>query len=657
MGAFNANFQAQLDARQNEPCFCFALATASGMDGAWAYYSGVVPSGATGAANWKPYLRERISVGGQTLDPKVGTISVGSLAVEILSTSDHFLLHAVATEIAGGGNVLRPTVGLWMGYRSLAFADWVRVWVGKLRDVRLDADGTFWKVICNSLLDELRNDCMTAANADELLVNEGLDSWAASGAPNNWGRTVAGTSTVTEENDETLTRLGDGSAAKFTFDGSGNSAELKASRLNFTASTYYSFEFWARGDALALPFQIGVKNATTGNWLTAAAGTTPTATGTWGAGPAYLTATPGNGVYARTLVRFKTEATASPTLEFYARGSNAALASHVVYVDDASVSAKVIGRGNPLNLAVNLIGVPATVDAEFPVAWLAGDPSGVGLSVTMSAASTDQVAGYTIKTERDTFYAAQTVETTFTEPAPAIGLLEDDFVRMWGYLYQDLKAQIAFRGWHASIPPSSPDTWDDDVLTATPGWTRRTDLRLNRITVKGDWDAAGNEYLTTLATTEDAAAIAADGLAEMMIESRWMRTEHDGANLAAAVAGRLRQRTFRAPEELRCKTLFNRIDVGVGEEVQITNANLPNLTTGARGKVTELYEVIGVDADYAEAEASATLLRSYYTRPAFIAPNGTPVYASATAAQKQLSFISDDADQKMADDTAGYVVQ
>jgi hypothetical protein len=273
----------------------------------------------------------------------------------------------------------------------------------------------------------------------------------------------------------------------------------------------------------------------------------------------------------------------------------------------------------------------------------------------MSAGTTSQVAGYTFQTDRDAFYTGQVVEARFDEPTPAMSILEEDFTRLWGYLYSNLKAEVAFRGWHPPVPPTTPVSWTNDVLTSVPDWTRRQDLRLNRIVISGDWDKQSGDYVE-LARVEDTAAIDADGLAEMVVESKWLRTEHDGVTLAEARASRLALRTFRAPEELRCDTLFSQIDMGVGEEVQITQAQLPNLATGARGKVTELYEIVSVDANYPEAESQATLLRSYYNRPAFIAPNGQPNYTSATEAQRQFAYICNSSGL-MSNGDKGYVVQ
>lgn len=662
MSAFNATFSARLDARQNQPCWVVGDATVASIGGNWSYYHGVIPSGAPGSSNWKPYLK-RLSTGRTEVNPRDGKLTVPTMTLEILATADHFLQKVVATEQGATPSSIGKPIALFMGYRDIAFSSWVRLFVGNIRDLTLSADGTYWQVSVVPFIGKCYGEVMTKATGNDRLLNGDLDSWDSGGAPNDWTRTIAVGGTVNEDGTPSNQRdtAGNGSAAKFAFDGSGNTLELKqiVTGGQFLAATYYTFEIWAKAGAVGLPFKIGVQNNTTTNWLTVSGTTVYNNGGTWGGGPAYLACTPGNGVYARTLIKFKTEAGGPHTLTFYLRGSDAALANATIYIDDVSVTTKVVVQGHPLDIVSAMIGALGTTQGGTGqvCTWLGGEPTAIGLSTSYNSVIHNQYAGYQVKAERDDWYPGQVIEATFLEPVKALSWIEDEILRLWGFVFTNVFYEVCFKGYHPAQPPSAPETYDQAITLAVPRWSRRIDLMTNRIVIRGDYDSKSNEYKAEFYRVEDTGSIAAEGPLELLISSRILRTELNGVALAAAMGGRLWQKLFRCPEQIVASLPMSKVDTIVGDEIQITDPNLPNLITGARGKTSELFQVWGVDADFFEGKVEALMIRSSYSKPGFIAPNGTPDFTSASAVQKQLAFVSTTGTYLMSDGSNGYVVE
>ena len=95
----------------------------------------------------------------------------------------------------------------------------------------------------------------------------------------------------------------------------------------------------------------------------------------------------------------------------------------------------------------------------------------------------------------------------------------------------------------------------------------------------------------------------------------------------------------------------------VGDTLKITHSKLPNLDEGTIGKTREPYEVMSQSINFDNRTARMVLSRSYFNRPWFIAPNGTPDYLSASEDQRQFGFWADADDDQMSNGDKGYTIQ
>jgi len=424
-------------------------------------------------------------------------------------------------------------------------------------------------------------------------------------------------------------------------------------------SAYYTLEIWAKTNAVATTIPVEIRRMEVSDrWVSVASGVTPNAATTWSGTQADLTANVGAD-WTRIIIRFKTE-TEAATYRFQigdTSGTRSALADTNIYLSDASISRKVVIQGNPVDVAINLLGDPAVVDSDFPVEWLGGAAEGADLAVTMSAGSLSEVAGYTFESERDEWYQSQTVEAEFTDPVKWYSYLQEDFFRLWGFFYANAKGEIAFRGNHPHGVLETFVEWDDEVMKKVPKWQRLIGKLVNAVIVVGDFDPLKRSFPTELANVENAASITANGRREMKVKSRWLRTELDGVNLGSAMAARVLERLGRAPESLNVADLaFREADVDISESVKVTQAQLPDIVAGTRGKVEEIFEVEAVSMDGDAMTAKAKLVRTFYGRSGFITSNTHPDYIPATEVQRAHGFVSDNADQEMSNGDPGYKV-
>ncbi len=638
----------------------------------WAYYSGFGPTVATRPADsggstkqWYPYLKN-FKPSRSSNNPLTGKLTQSDITFEILTTNDHALQQMVGTEDPGGGGAsglnLYQDIAAWIGSPGTGWGDWERIFTGKITDIKLSGDGTRWAVTATSGLTRARGNAMTNADKTDLLVGGDMDAWADSGPnePYEWSRTVSGSSGLSDADRPRHQHTEGGSSAQFDFDGSGSKVQIDQT-VTVTVSTVYNLEVFVKGDAADLPFEVAFENATTGNWLSVPE-TSPgaaTVSSTW-TSETWLACVPGNAVFTRRLYRFKTEGSGL-TLKVYIRGTGSGMIDAQVHVDDVSLTKRIIVSGNPADLAMVILSDP-TGDGAYTFApggltWLAGEPDGAGLSVSSNPATAEDILGATFEDQRDTYMADDAIDVTFDEPIQALSYLEQQFLKLWGFLYIGPKAMICFQAYHAPEPTATPVSLGASEISKVKSWRRRMDLLTNSVRIFGDYTPGGDPEYTQLALKEDTAGIAADGLKELVIKSRWLQTTASGVVVAVDTANRIFNKFNRAQEEVKLELQVSQLDLSGIDTVHLTNANLPDLVTRSRGITDAPFEVVSVGPDILRGKVPVTLLRSFYDPPGFIADNAAPDWLSADAGDKQYAYISDNADQQMSDGAPGYKQQ
>lgn len=640
----------------------------------WAYYSGFGPPVATrpddvnGAQQWHPYLA-KFKPSRSSNNPLTGKLTQSDITVEILTTNDHALQQMVGTEDPSGdgasGLNLYQDIAVWFGYPGLNWTSWERIFTGKITDIKLSGDGTVWKVTATSGLTKARGNAMKNADKTDLLEGGNMDSWDADNSPPNphdWTLTRAGSTTVkesTKPSNQRVRRSG-GSSARFFFDSGGSLGQVHQ-RVTITTSTVYTLEVWVKGEIPDLPFEVAFENTDTNNWLSVPE-TSPgaaTVASTWST-ETWLACVPGNGSFTRRLYRFKTESSGT-NLNVRIRGSGSGMAFSKVYVDDVSLTKRIIVSGNPVDLALMMLSDP-TGDGAYTfgpdsLVWLAGEPDGAGLSVSNNPATAEDILGETFEDQRDRYTADATIDVVFDEPVQALSYIEQQFLRLWGFLYIGPQSMICFQAYHAPEPTTTPVSLGEAQISKVKGWRRRFNLLTNSVRIFGDYTPGADEEYTQLAIKEDTAGIAADGLRELEIKSKWLQTSAGGVLVAVDAANRIFNKFSRAQEEVKLELQISQLDLSGIDTVLLTDDNLPDLVTRSKGITDAPFEVVSVGPDVIGGKVAVTLLRSFYDRPGFIAPNAAPDYLSADDEDKQYAYISDNADQEMSNGDPGYKQQ
>jgi hypothetical protein len=126
------------------------------------------------------------------------------------------------------------------------------------------------------------------------------------------------------------------------------------------------------------------------------------------------------------------------------------------------------------------------------------------------------------------------------------------------------------------------------------------------------------------------------------VQSRGFRGDVTGPYQINAWANRLLQRFSGATAPVTARVMFAQTMLTSGDIVPITSRFLPDLTTGTKGVVAHLYEVIEVLPEYKDGTMQLQLLDTGYTygkQYCAISPSGYPVYTAATPAERNYGFI------------------
>lgn len=166
-------------------------------------------------------------------------------------------------------------------------------------------------------------------------------------------------------------------------------------------------------------------------------------------------------------------------------------------------------------------------------------------------------------------------------------------------------------------------------------------------------------FPTELGLSEDTADQSDTGeTVEFTIESRGLRTALNGVNLATNIATRLKRRYVNPPIEIIVETLFTQRALEVGDVVLLSHPNLPDPETGTMGITNHAVEIIRVDVDFQRGRLVMQLLDTVpQSRFSIIAPDSTPDYLSASAAQRaSFGFICDNTTEEMSNGDQPYLV-
>jgi hypothetical protein len=274
-----------------------------------------------------------------------------------------------------------------------------------------------------------------------------------------------------------------------------------------------------------------------------------------------------------------------------------------------------------------------------------------GLGIADALINFDQ-----IKDQRDTWHANDPGMVVFHDPENAKEHLSTELFRM----FQSFPAisgdgTLGLHFHVPSLPLSAAVALTSDHIVKIHKWERLYNDHLNKFTIKGDYSDLSRHYETVLHQAEDTADQAATlETVEYYAESRWLRTDYDGVEIAWELGERMKLRFVKPPASLEVSVLPSRLNLEQGDVVKVTDVDLPNLQTGARGVDEHMMTILAINPDWDTGLLRLTLLDTGGRRYGLITENSQVDYTSATTEDLETFFFICSNAGLMSDATDGY---
>lgn len=296
--------------------------------------------------------------------------------------------------------------------------------------------------------------------------------------------------------------------------------------------------------------------------------------------------------------------------------------------------------GNVVNCVwAILTGTFSTSDPNFPLEHVSVSSELLGTSVptglNIPAAEIDSAV---LIAQRDRWFPSLDVIIEFDSPDEGRTVFETEFMRVFAmFLTVSGEGKIGFKHRIPVLPVSSATVIDDKLMRGIKGWRRRLDLHANRFRFIGDFDISDNS--TKILYEEDSASDIADRAATgdtitMELTSSWVKSDLNGAIIAALLSSRARFLFQSTPATFTTSLVFTQRNLEIGDSIALTHPALPDLSTGERGVVQQIFMIIGMQPNFQEGVIEVDLLDTRYLRYGIIGPDALPDYDAATTLQK-----------------------
>ncbi len=216
----------------------------------------------------------------------------------------------------------------------------------------------------------------------------------------------------------------------------------------------------------------------------------------------------------------------------------------------------------------------------------------------------------------------------------------------------DNEGRLSVKVYTPPMPNQIAPVINDNEMAGAPRYqsSRLATTFYNEIDLKYDWDFLTQTF-TSRAFFEDLVSQQTyDTVSTKKLESRGMR-----GGIGATGTPRIQNWSVRflkrfsvPPPSVQGTFLYKNRLLEPGDIVPITSIHIPNLSTGKKGVVTKLMELVEYAPDAAQGLQSAMLLDTGYSygrkygaiSPSAQPPINFPVYSAATPAQRNYAFAS-----------------
>ena len=312
--------------------------------------------------------------------------------------------------------------------------------------------------------------------------------------------------------------------------------------------------------------------------------------------------------------------------------------------------------GNVVNVYWSLLtGTFDTGHATFPLTSVSADgatssaPTGLGIATALI--NEDQLVA-----QRDTWHIQDTIRADFVDSEDARALLTAELFRA----FQSFPAisgdgKLGLRFHVPSLPLSAAAAISEDDVVEIHSWDPSYGDHLNKFTIKGNYSTWSKQFESTLYSLSDTADQAATGeTIEYLVESRWMRTEYDGANLAWELANRMKVRCLHPPVPIEVTVNAHHLAVEQGDVVRVTHPLLVDLFAGSRGVTDHMMTVLAIAPEWDTGNRRLTLLDTGGRRYGLITGDAQASYAASSVVDRETWFYISNDSGVMSDGSDGY---
>lgn len=614
----NANWTAQVATQAQHPVYFLNISGLSTVE----YSTGPVKGA---VITKKEYMRVPRSVSSSAVDLIDGTFSTQAYDVELIDVANE-ITDLVATEASGAplSTLINRKVTLYGGYASLDESDYPAIFVGRIAAVRMNADltGYFLRIADDTRF--LGGELCTDATKSAPSVIEGnvvnvywslltgtfdtghatypLASVSGAGVQPTGDTTIGGASAFTspgrayDDLEGSEATGGAGAAVAFTFD-----AGTESGRISVLARVDEA------GMEMVLSYSVD-------------GGTT--------------------------------------VIEF-ARVTSTAADTTQVLAGQGDGPEEVLG---PLLAVVDMsqLQIHAELDSTTSSTGRIGDvrfKSSVPTGLSVPTTSFDDTA---LTNERDTWHQDDTIRVVLLSPVDSKSFIQREFFRIFQtFPVVSGEGLLSLKFMAPVLPLNDAPTLDENNIVEVRSWRRAYEDHLNKFTYYGDFDPVENEVSAALydanPTTDTDDRTATLETVEYRADSLILRSDLNGVEIARELAGRMRHRYLFAPADITVAVTMRKRALEQGAVISVTHAQLPDLDTGTRAMTARSMIVTAINPDFSAGLIVLRLIDTGWSRYGVIPPNTQVDYASATDADKATYFfIADEADDLMADNTAGY---
>lgn len=314
------------------------------------------------------------------------------------------------------------------------------------------------------------------------------------------------------------------------------------------------------------------------------------------------------------------------------------------HLDGTQMQNVVILEGNPLTLALQIMtSTGAGTNGPYDVL-----PACAGLSIPQ-----DQVNVALFENQRDLWLNQFNFRFEEQDVIPGLTFLQEQIYSFCNsYPVIDNDGRLSVKVYAPPLPNQLAPVIHDNDMAGAPRYQpgRLATMFYNEIRLSFDWDFVTKTF-GSLSFFEDLQSQATyNTTSTRTLESRGMRggIGATGTPRIANWATRFLKRFSVPPPSLNGKLLYDKRLLEPGDVVPITSLYIPNLTTGKKGVVTKLMELVEYTPDPAQGVQTAVFLDTGYTyghkyagiSPSAQPPINFPGYLAATPAQRNYAFIS-----------------